>query len=93
MGTKGTCKTTLASLLVSHLELLVSEGEPVEGGVLSFNLAAAGTGLDVSHHTIASLLLLLLLFLLLSFHCFLVVFLLQSTLRFLKDQLPRKIRL
>ena len=89
MGTKGTCKTTLASLLVSHLELLVSEGEPVEGGVLSFNLAAAGTGLDVSHHTIASLLLLLLL----SFHCFLVVFLLQSTLRFLKDQLPRKIRL
>ena len=48
MGTKGTCKTTMGTQLVSHLELLVSEGEPVEGGVITFNLAAAGTGLDVS---------------------------------------------
>ena len=48
MGTKGTCKTTMGTQLVSHLELLISEGEPVEGGIISFNLAAAGTGLDVS---------------------------------------------
>ena len=103
MGTKGTCKTSLATLLVSQLELLVSEGDPVEGGVMNFNLAAAGSGLDVSEWVIIlvngplysssssssfssppPLPPPLLLFLLLLF--------LQTTLKSLKDHLPRKIR-